>query len=63
MWKTNVYLFRREFHKFMKCILHMYPTSPFHVPKREIIYLSVYWFKNSKTREKRAEKRAGLRQE
>lgn len=33
----------------MKFSLHMYPTSPLHVPKREIIYLSVYWFKVSKT--------------
>ncbi len=33
----------------MKCSLHMYPTSPLHVPEREIIYLSVYWFKDSKT--------------
>lgn len=38
-----------KFHKCMKCSLHMYPTSPLHVPKREIIYLSVYWFKDSKT--------------
>lgn len=50
MWKANVYLFTvgGRFHKCMKCSLHMYPTSPLHAPKREIIYLSVYWFKDSK---------------
>lgn len=28
LWKANVYLFRREIHKCMKCSLHMYPTTP-----------------------------------
>lgn len=52
--KTNVYLFRSKFHKCMKCSLHMYPTSPRPPmsPKREIIYLSVYWFKDSITKRK-----------
>lgn len=51
MWSANVYLFTvgRKFHKCMKCSLHMYPTSPSMSPKREIIYLSVYHFKDSKT--------------
>ena len=53
MWKANVYLFRRRFHKCMKCSLHMYPTSPLHFPKREIIYLSVYWFEDGKKKKKK----------
>lgn len=55
------YLGEKKNLKCMKCSLHMYPTSPLHVPKREIIYLSVYWFENSKTSLK--ERKLGFRQE
>lgn len=55
------YLGEKKNLKCMKCSLHMYPTSPLHVPKREIIYLSVYWFEDSKTSLK--ERKLGFRQE
>ena len=45
----------------------MYPTSPLHFPKREIIYLSVYWFEDGKKKKEKKNKhrgkKAGFRQE
>lgn len=61
MWKANVYLFRKKivwsvWSVACTCI----PQAPLHVLKREIIYLSVYWFKDSKNKLRGT--KAGFRQ-